>query len=147
MKLAATSFGFFAVACGGGTGQPDASVDATTTPDVTQQDALVDAAPDVEQPLEDGGLFLCFGCYCDGRNSYCRDIQGPHMPLDGDGGDASDLDAALCTTDGGTECLPYPDACAPSPTCSCLVKWQTIPACSCAEADGGGGYDVGCYIP
>ncbi len=130
------------VACGSASVPPtgnDASTiaDATAEWDPSLEDGFAPLpeageAPDVGL-LDGGGLFLCFGCICDGRTSYCNTSEKfPALdPIFGDAG-------ACGST---SRCKPYPPGCAPNPTCAC------IKACSCERADGGDGLYAGCFYP
>lgn len=126
---------------------PDASVeDATVSDGPTFGDAGW-SPPDVGSPLppwwdagveDGGGLFLCFGCVCDGRTHYCDTGSGPGAPIPDD--------ASACPdAEGWSQCTPLPDGCAPA-TCSCLLP-EDPGLCRCEHSDSGDGLNAGCVYP
>lgn len=112
----ASGSGGFVITGGSGGGEPDGFLS-----DVV----LADAAP-----------FDCDGCACDGSTHYCLHVAAgaktPPLP-----------DAAACS-DAGTSCIPLPDGCGSTPSCSCIPP-KYGGACYCSDV--GGGLLVFCALP
>ncbi len=132
-----------------GCGSVPASLDAgdATTTDDAPQLAFGDASSTDDAPyvgpdivLDAGGPFLCHGCVCDGRDHYCYDLWTGALT-----GDAAH-EAAACSTDGGSHCVPYPQDCLPTPSCECVLG-HNCPSAQCVLDPSASGLDVLCILP
>lgn len=91
---------------------------------------------DATAPLDDGGLFDCGGCACDGRTHYCVVSVGGLIPPAPDAGPCGDGGS-------GFQCKPLPEDCLAPPSCGCIHG----PYQFCQCEDVGGGLRVICNFP
>jgi hypothetical protein len=142
--FASVAFGLVAcggtetVGAGGAGGLPSdggsGDGDAAAILDASREDTTGGDVADTE-PAFDAGPFDCMGCICDGATHYCRVSHAgapkrPFLP-----------DAAACSDLASSFCIPLPESCQGTPSCSCASEAP----CICQSA--GGGILVECFYP